>query len=102
MPSGYAGEVCHGSGQGRGTDTIHIPEQAQVERDQSQDGAEDRGSVEDEAGWIQAVGGEHLHEAGSMMDTNTKLWVAALIILTVILTVNLGGLWIITHQGATQ
>ncbi len=37
-----------------------------------------------------------------MMDTNTKLWVAALIILTVILTVNLGGVWIITHQGATQ
>ena len=67
MRTGYAGEVCHAQGHRSRPDTIHIREQAQVERDKSSDGAEDSGSLEDEPGQVQEPGGEHLYEARSIM-----------------------------------
>ena len=33
---------------------------------------------------------------------DTKLWIWALVIVTIIFIGNLGGLWLITHWGATQ
>ena len=59
----YAGEVCHAQGDRRGSHTVHIREQAQVERDIIEDGVEDSRLVEDEPGEIQDAGREHLHEA---------------------------------------
>ena len=92
MQSGYAGEVCHGSRQGRGTDTIHIPEQAQVERDLIEDGAEDSGSLEDESRQISAPGGTDLYEAVIMsyiwqmiraLIEDVMPWIYAVLIVTV-------------------
>ena len=81
MPSGYAGEVCHGSGDRRGTDTIHIPEQAQVERDIVEDGAEDSGSLEDEPRQISASGGTDLYEAGTVMRLKSLLYAVIMMVL---------------------
>ena len=44
-------------------DRIYHSEQTQTERDLVEDGVEDCRLVEDVAGQIQTVGGEHLHEA---------------------------------------
>ena len=85
MPSGYAGEVCHGSRSGRGTDTIHIQEQAQVERDIVEDGAEDSGSLEDEPGEISTPGGTDLYEAGTVMRLKSLLY--AVIMMALILMI---------------
>ena len=63
MPTGHVGEVCDAQGNRSRSHTVHNRQQTQTERDQSQDGVEDRGPVEDVAGQIQTVGGEHLHEA---------------------------------------
>ena len=49
MWTGYAGEVCHAGRDTGGTDTVHIREQTQIERDKPEDGAEDSGPLEDEA-----------------------------------------------------
>jgi len=73
MPSRYAGEVWYAQGCGRGSHTIHIREQTQIERNISEDGAEDCGSLENEAGWIQDAGGTNLHETRSIMK-NEWLW----------------------------
>ena len=49
MWTGNVGEVRHAPGHTGGTDTVHIREQAQAPRDIVEDGAEDSGSMEDEA-----------------------------------------------------
>ena len=66
MWTGNVGEVRHAQGHRGGTDTVHIREQAQVEGDIIEDGAEDSGSLEDGSGQISAPGGTDLHEAGSL------------------------------------
>ena len=43
-----------------------IRDRAQVERDKSEDGSQDSGSVEDGAGQVPAPGGTDLHEARSI------------------------------------
>ena len=89
----YAGEVCHGQGRGRQIGAVHIRQQTQVERDLSEDGAEDSGSLEDGSGQISASGRADLHEARSMMDR--QAWITSVVILAVILIANLGGLYLI-------
>ena len=42
MPAGDTGRA----------DTVHIREQAQAPRDKPEDGSQDSGSLEDEAGWL--------------------------------------------------
>ena len=63
MWTGYAGEVCHAQGHTGRADTVHIREQAQVERDIVEDGSQDSGSMEDEARGLQGSCPKHLHEA---------------------------------------
>ena len=100
MWTGNVGEVRHAGGHTGRADPVHIREQTQIERDQSEDGAEDSGSLEDGSHEVPASSGTDLHEAGGIMDT--KLWIWALVIVTIIFIGNLGGLWLITHWGATQ
>ena len=66
MWTGYVGEVPDARGQAGGTDTVHIREQTQVERDLPEDGAEGGGSLEDGAGQVPGTGHIHLHEAGGI------------------------------------
>ena len=49
MWTGYAGEIHDAGRDTGGTDTVHIREQTQIERDKPEDGAEDSGPLEDEA-----------------------------------------------------
>ena len=84
----YVGEVCHAQGHRSRPDTIHIREQAQVERDKSSDGAEDSGSLEDEPGQVQEPGGEHLYEARSIMwFREVILPLIGILLIAIILTV---------------
>ena len=73
MQGGYAGEVCDGIRHRSWPDTIHHRQQTQAEGDLAEDGAEDSWPLEDEPWEIQAVGGEHLHEArtGVAVDVET-------------------------------
>ena len=93
MQTRYAGEVSYGQGHGRGSGAVHIRQQAQVERDIVEDGAEDSRSLEDGAGQISALGGADLHEARRIMDK--RIWITTIILLAVILLGNIGGLWLI-------
>ena len=74
-------------------DTVHHRQQGEVARDQSEDGAEDSGSLEDGAGQISASSRADLYEAGGMM--HKRIWITTGILLAVILIGNLGGLWLI-------
>ena len=49
MWTGNVGEVPDAPGHTGRADPVHIREQTQVERDKPEDGAEDSGSLEDEA-----------------------------------------------------
>ena len=64
MWTGYVGEVHDACGQAGGTDTVHIREQTQVERDLIEDGAEGGRPLEDGAGQVPGTRDQHLHEAG--------------------------------------
>jgi len=66
MWTGYAGEIRHASRHTGGTDPVHLREQTQVERDKPEDGAEDSGSMEDEARGLPGSCPKHLHEARSI------------------------------------
>ena len=67
MWTGYVGEVHDARGQAGGTDTVHIREQTQVERDLIEDGVEGGRSLEDGAGQVPRPSQKHLHEAWSIM-----------------------------------
>ena len=95
MWTGYAGEVRHAGRDTGRADTVHIREQTQIERDQPEDGAEDSGSLEDEAGGLPGPCTEHLHEARRIM-MDTRLWIWALVIVALIFMGNLGGLWLVS------
>ena len=70
---GMLEKYSHAPGDTGGPDPVHIREQAQVEGDLIEDGSQDSGSLEDEAGGIQAVGGIHLHEAWSIMPLDPEV-----------------------------
>ena len=64
MWTGYVGEVPDARGHTGTVDTVHIREQTQVERDQSEDGAEGCRPLEDGTGQVPGTRDQHLHEAG--------------------------------------
>ena len=66
MQDWYAGEVCHGGRSRRRVDPIRVQEQAQVERDFTENGAEDCGPLEDVTRQISDVGRADLYEARSI------------------------------------
>ena len=63
LQTGYAEQVSNGGRYRRGFDPIRICEQAQAERDITEDGAEDCGSMADEPGPISATRRADLYEA---------------------------------------
>ena len=94
MWTGNVGEVCHAGGHTGRADPVHIREQTQIERDQSEDGAEDSRPLEDEARGLQGSRKKHLYEAGSItmwmflqyikdMWEDAIPWIYAVIIVTV-------------------
>ncbi len=67
MQNWYAGEVWYAQGSGRRVDPICIQEQAQIERDLSENGAEDSRPLEDVTRQISDVGRADLYEARIIM-----------------------------------
>ena len=82
-----------------GTDTVHIREQTQAERDLIEDGAEGGRPLEDGAGQVPGTCNQHLHEAGGMMNDNKFQdflqwagYILAGVVVTAIILIVLGAL----------
>ena len=99
MWTGYVGEVHDARGQAGGTDTVHIREQTQVERDLPEDGAEGGRPLEDGTGQVPGTCHIHLHEAGGIMPDNKFQdflqwagYILAGVVVTAIILIILGAL----------
>ena len=70
----YAREVQYAGRYPSRSHTVHIRQSTQIERDITENGAEDCRLVEDESERLQTVGGEHLHEARKRTEIMRYFW----------------------------
>ena len=70
----YAREVQYAGRHSGRSHTVHIRQSTQIERDITENGAEDSRSLEDGSGQVQGTGREHLHEARKRTEIMRYFW----------------------------